>query len=75
MHKTFGFATAAVLAVSTVAHAHSLRLPCKKISNEDVVCRAITTDGEFARETEIQLLATGNYRVLATGGSPCLVSW
>ena len=68
MCKTFGLmATAAVLALSTVADAHSLRLQCKKITNQDVVCRAITTDGELARDVEIQLLATTDYRVLATG--------
>jgi hypothetical protein len=33
------------------------------------VCRAITSDGELARDLEIQLLATGDYRVLATGKS------
>jgi hypothetical protein len=55
------------IAAAPVAHAHSLRLECKKITNQDVVCRAITTDGELARDIEIQLLATGDYRVLATG--------
>ena len=68
MYKTFGLiATAALLALSTVAHAHTLRLECKKITNQDVVCRAITSDGELARDIDIQLLATGDYRVLATG--------
>jgi hypothetical protein len=68
MYRMLGLlATAAVFAVSSVAHAHSLRLECKKTTNEDVVCRAITTDGELARDIEIQLLATGDYRVLATG--------
>jgi hypothetical protein len=68
MPKTFGLiATAAVLALSTAANAHSLRLECKKITNDDVVCRAITSDGELARDVEIQLLATGDYRVLASG--------
>jgi hypothetical protein len=56
-----------VLAMATAAHAHSLRIECKKITNEDVVCRAITSDGELARDVEIQLLATGDYKVLATG--------
>jgi hypothetical protein len=55
------------IAAAPVAHAHSLRLECKKITNQDVVCRAITSDGELARDIEIQLLATGDYRVLATG--------
>lgn len=68
MYKTFGLiATAAVLAAATAADAHSLRIECKKITSENVVCRAITSDGELARDIEIQLLATGDYRVLATG--------
>jgi hypothetical protein len=68
MYKRFGFiATAAVLAWSTLADAHSLLLQCKKITNEDVVCRTITTDAELARDVEIQLLATKDYKVLATG--------
>ena len=68
MNKTFGFIMlAAVLGLSTGADAHTLRLQCKKITTQDVVCRAITTDGELARDIEIQLLATTDYRVLATG--------
>jgi hypothetical protein len=68
MYKTIGsIATAMVLAMSTAAHAHSLRIECKKITNDDVVCRAVTSDGELARDVEIQLLATGDYRVLSTG--------
>ena len=67
MNRTFGFvAIAAVLGLSTGADAHTLRLQCKKITTEDVVCRAITTDGELARDVEIQLLATTDYRALAT---------
>jgi len=67
MYKTFGLiAAAAVLGMASAAHAHTLRLECKKIANQDVVCRAITSDGELARDIEIQLLATGDYRVLAT---------
>ena len=68
MHKMFGLiAIAAVFAMSVEADAHTLQIQCKKITNEDVVCRAITTDGELARDIEIQLLATKDYRVLATG--------
>jgi hypothetical protein len=44
-----------------------LRIECKKITSQDVVCRALTSDGELARDIEIQLLATGDYSVLATG--------
>jgi hypothetical protein len=68
MNKTFGFVMiAAVFGLSTGADAHSLRLQCKKITSEDVVCRTITSDGELARDVEIQLLATTDYRVLAKG--------
>lgn len=68
MCKKLGLiAAAAVLGMATVANAHSLRLECKKITSQDVVCRAITTDGELARDIEIQLLATGDYKLLATG--------
>jgi hypothetical protein len=73
MYKTLGLitTTTAALALTTVAQAHSLRLECKKTTNQDVVCRTITTDGEPARDVEIQLLATGDYRVLATGKHVC----
>jgi hypothetical protein len=68
MNKMFGLiATTVVLGIASAAHAHTLRIECKKITNQDVVCRAITSDGELARDIEIQLLATGDYRVLATG--------
>jgi hypothetical protein len=60
-------ATAAVFGIVTAAQAHTLRIECKKITSQDVVCRALTTDGELARDIEIQLLATGDYKVLATG--------
>jgi hypothetical protein len=68
MYQRFAFiAAAAVFGMATAAHAHTLRLECKKITNQDVVCRAITSDGDLARDIEIQMLATGDYRVLATG--------
>jgi hypothetical protein len=68
--RSYGLALAVFaigVATAPVANAHTLRLECKKITNQDVVCRAITNDGELARDIEIQLLATGDYRVLATG--------
>jgi len=67
MYKSLGLITAALLVGATVAHAHTLRLECKKTTSEDVVCRAVTSDGELARDVEIQLLATTDYKVLATG--------
>jgi hypothetical protein len=68
MTKCVGLIMAvAAVAVATSASAHTLRLECKKITSQDVVCRTLTTDGDLARDVEIQLLATGDYHVLATG--------
>ncbi len=67
MTRAYGLVFAIGIMTAPVAYAHSLRLECKKITNQDIVCRAITSDGELARGIEIQLLATGDYRVLATG--------
>jgi hypothetical protein len=68
MRDKLGLITAAtVLGMATVANAHTLRIECKKITSQDVVCRTITSDGDLARDIEIQLLATGDYKVLATG--------
>jgi len=68
MYKMVGLiSTVAVLATLTIAQAHTLSLQCKKISNEEVVCRTITSDGEAARNVDILLLATSDYRVLASG--------
>jgi hypothetical protein len=68
MYKSLALiATGTVLAWSTVASAHTLLLQCKKSTNQEVVCRAMTSDGEMARDVQIQLLATGDYKVLATG--------
>jgi hypothetical protein len=68
MDRTFGFILiAAALGLSTGADAHTLRLQCKKVTSEDVVCRTITSDGELARDVEIQVLATTDYRVLTKG--------
>jgi hypothetical protein len=70
MKKILGLAAvAAVLAFSSAADAHSLRLECKKTSANDVVCRTIMSDGEVARGVEVQLLKDDNYAVVATGKS------
>jgi hypothetical protein len=67
MNKTLGLmATVAVFALSTVAEAHTLRLECKKITGEEIMCRTITSDGELARDVELQVLASKDYAVLAT---------
>jgi hypothetical protein len=68
MSKTFGLiAIAAVLAFSTAANAHSLRLQCKRTVADNVVCRTIASDGEVARDVEVLLIEDKDYKVLATG--------
>jgi hypothetical protein len=73
VNRTFGLVMiTALLGLAAEADAHTLRLQCKKITNDDVVCRAITSDGELARDVEIQLLATSDYRVLTKGKTDAL---
>ena len=48
------------------ADAHSLRVQCKKLDADNVMCRSIFTDGEVARNMPIQLVDEDD-RVLATG--------
>jgi hypothetical protein len=67
MHKIFGLiATAAVLAFSATAGAHTLRLQCKKTTADNVVCRTMASDGEVARDVEVLLIEDKEYKVLAT---------
>jgi len=67
MNKALGLlAGAAVLAFSGAADAHSLRLDCKKTSDETVVCRTIASDGEVLRNVTVQLLDE-NDKLVATG--------
>ncbi len=68
MCKMLGlFATVAILVSSTIAEAHTLRLQCKRMSGEEIVCRTITSDGELARGVDVQVLASSDYAVLASG--------
>src|SRR4051794_5534470 len=67
MRKTFEWmVTAALLAFSTAADAHSLRLQCKKTTADNVVCRTFASDGEIVRDVEILLVEDKDYKVLAT---------
>lgn len=59
--------TAAVV-FAGAADAHTLRLQCKKISTDDVVCRALFSDGEVGRGMTVQLYdENGGDKVLRTG--------
>lgn len=76
MNRTFGLVMiTALLGLSAQADAHTLRHQCKRITNDDVVCRAFTSDGELARGVEIQLLATSDYRVLTKGKTDVSCRW
>jgi hypothetical protein len=46
----------AAVAFAGAADAHTLRLQCKKLSADDVTCRALFTDGEVARGMTVQLI-------------------
>lgn len=59
---------AAVVIFAGAADAHTLRLQCKKISADDVVCRALFSDGEVGRGMTVQLYdENGGEKVLRTG--------
>jgi hypothetical protein len=67
MNKIFGcIAAAAVLAFSSAAEAHSLRLECKKTAADNVICRTIMSDGEVLRDVQVQLVDE-NEKVLGGG--------
>ena len=54
------------LTLPSVADAHSLRIQCKKLDADNVVCRSLFSDGEVARNMSVQLIDE-NDKVLATG--------
>jgi len=52
--------------LSGSAGAHTLRVECKKLDADSVVCRALFTDGDVARNLPFQLIDEDD-RVLASG--------
>jgi hypothetical protein len=54
------------LTLSGFADAHSLRIQCKKLDADNVLCRGLFTDGEVARNMPVQLIDEED-RVLASG--------
>jgi hypothetical protein len=67
MRKAIGpLIVVAVMTISGVADAHTLRIDCKKTSGENVVCRALFSDGEVARGMPVQLI-DDQEKLLATG--------
>ena len=54
------------LSLSSVANAHSLRVQCKKLSDDNVVCRFLFTNGGIARNMPVQLVDEDSDKVLAS---------
>ena len=59
-------ALAVALTLSASADAHSIRVECKKLNDDNVVCRSLFTDGEVGRNMLVQLIDE-NDRVVASG--------
>jgi hypothetical protein len=56
----------ATIAISATAEAHTLRIQCKKLTADDVVCRALFSDGEVGRAMTVQLISEQDDKVLRT---------
>jgi hypothetical protein len=54
------------LTLSGAADAHSIRVECKKLNADNIVCRSLFSDGEVARNMLVQLIDE-NDRVVASG--------
>lgn len=55
------------LFLSNTANASSLRIQCKKLTDDNVVCRFLFTDGQVARGMPVQLVDENSDKVLANG--------
>lgn len=65
--KTITWVIAAVvLGLSTGVYAHTLRIECKKMDGDMVICRGVFSDGELARRLLI-ILVDDEEKVLETG--------
>jgi hypothetical protein len=52
------------LSLSNVANASSLRIQCKKITDDNVVCGFLFTDGQVARGMPVRLVDENSDKVL-----------
>ena len=59
-------AALAALSLSGVADASSLRIQCKKLSADNVVCRFLFTDGQTARDMPVQLIDENTDAILVS---------
>jgi len=58
--------TATAPAWSTAADVHPLRLPCNKVTADNIVGRTIASDGEVTRDFDILLMKDKDYTRPAT---------
>ena len=65
--RTIGLAVIAVaVGFGTAAYAHTLRIECKKLTSDTVICRGVFSDGELARRLPV-ILIDDEERVLSMG--------
>jgi hypothetical protein len=65
--RTIGLAViAVVLGFGTAVYAHTLRIECKKMTGDMVVCRGVFSDGELARRLPV-IIIDDEERVLSMG--------
>jgi len=55
------------LSQSSVANASSLRISCKKLADDNVVCRFLFTDGQVARGMPVRLVDENSDKILVDG--------
>jgi hypothetical protein len=56
-----------ILCLPGLANASSLRIQCKKLSADNIVCRFLFTDGQMARDMPVQLVDEDTDKVLISG--------
>ena len=65
--RTIGLAVIAVaMGLGTGVCAHTLRIECKKMESDTVVCRGVFSDGELARRLPV-ILIDDEEKVLSSG--------
>ena len=65
--RTIGLAVCATaLGLCTGVYAHTLRIECKKTTEDTVVCRGVFSDGELARRLPV-IIIDDEERILSSG--------
>jgi hypothetical protein len=68
MRSTISLGVALIaLSLSQTAHASSLRIQCKSLTTDEIVCRFLFTDGQVARQMAVELIDENSDQVLESG--------